>query len=106
MPAHDNTWAGPNVGTCCEFEQLNHCAWFVSMHQKKLPTVWRIISTMSVPVGGATLGPKKAWPHFSPPLIAVTAIQASGRARTASSRHTSFSRHWLANRPENPYSSQ
>src|SRR6266849_4332333 len=51
-------------------------------------------------------GSKKDWPHFRPPPIAVMAIQASGRARTASSRHTSFSKHWLANRPENPHSSQ
>src|SRR6267142_436669 len=96
------------VTTGCEFERPFHVDWLVSMHQKKLPTVWRIASTMSGPEAAAdtVFGPKKYWPHFNPAPMALIAIQASGRARIASSCHTSCSRHWLASRPENPHSSE
>src|SRR6266403_1987385 len=64
------------VTTGCEFERPFHVDWLVSMHQKKLPTVWRIASTMSGPEAAAdtVFGPKKYWPHFNPAPMALIPI--------------------------------
>src|SRR5262249_9366331 len=106
-PSSHSSCGGPKVGTSREPVRPIHCVEFVSMHQNRLPTVCRIASTRSGPVpgGGASFGPKKFWQQRKSWHIAVIAIHASGRVRTACSLHTLCSRHLLPSRPENPHSS-
>src|SRR5580700_1697574 len=77
-----SSWAGPNVGTGCDFPQSNHHDCRASKHQNKVPTVCRRTSTMSVarPFVACDFSPRKAWQQRKSEEIAEIPIHASGRA--------------------------